>query len=324
LTPFTVTRIQNHILPLYVQIEVTTKCNFRCVTCKRTDETSSDISAELFKSIIDQYRPPRGFPARLDLTGLGEPLFHTGLVSMIRYAKEHGFQVSFTSNFSLINERNALSLIESQLDFLYVSFDGATRETFEKIRIGGSFERTMSNVKLFLRARRHLGSVKPKLIFETTISVHNVHEVPEIVRLADKLGADAICLYRQVTPEKARARTDKDLFASIDWKELSKSGIEIIVAGPEQQSYLCAGAIGCYITFDGKVLQCSRMIQLLPRESYPGHQFGDLNRSSLSEIWFSSRYKSFRNGLLQGAYPPACKSCPRALSRLTESRHHLL
>jgi radical SAM protein with 4Fe4S-binding SPASM domain len=300
--------ISNYLLPFYVQIESTTKCNLKCKMCRRTNDVNCDIPISLFKSIVDEFKNSRFISRRLDFTGLGEPLFHPKISSMIEYAKKHGFTVSLTSNFTLINREKSLSLINAQLDYLYVSFDGATKNTFEKIRVGANFEETLEKIRLFVNTRRKLKFKKPKLMFETTISEGNVHEIEQIVKLAEALKADGIYFFREVKPE--RHDYSKDPFASVNWKEINKSGIEILVNRPERASRLCVGMIGCYITFDGKVLPCNRLIQLAPREEYCLYQFGDLSQNSLSEIWFSKNYRQFRKRLALGIYSSFCKSCP--------------
>lgn len=299
--------ISNYFLPIYVQVESTTKCNLKCKLCRRTNDVNSDMPLQLFKSIIDQLKNSNFVLRRLDLTGLGEPLFHPNLVNMIKYATDYGFKVSLTSNFTLINKENSLDLIDSELDYLYVSFDGASKSTFEKMRIGTNFEKIVDKVKLFIKMRKELNSKKPKLMFETTISEDNVQEVPQIVELAESLRVDGIYFFREVKPGK-RDYAD-DSFSLMDLKDLAKSSIEILVNQPDKAGF-CVGMFGCYITFDGKVLPCNRLIQLASRKEYVRYQFGDLNRNSLSEIWFSDSYKRFRRRLALGMTSSFCKSCP--------------
>jgi len=266
------------------------------------------MSPSLFRSIVDQLRGLSFLQRRLDLTGLGEPLLNPELVSMVRYAKRLGFRVSLTSNFTTINQDNAAGLIGAGLNYLYVSFDGASRETFEKLRHGADFDRIVRNVGLFIKTRKDLNVDTPRLLFETTVSELNVHEVPEIVKLGESLNIDGMLFYRPVLPGKSDYVDDS--FASVDWKELSKNGVEIQVGSFGKPVRPCIGVFGCYVTFDGKVLQCNRMIQLLRRKDYALHQFGDVNESSLPSIWFSDRYRKFRTRIGLGLYSGICEYCP--------------
>lgn len=302
--------VSNYLLPIYVQVEATTKCNLKCRTCRRTNEVNQDISLGLFKSIVNEFKNSTFIPRRLDLTGLGEPLFHPDVAEMVSYAKRFGFRVSLTSNLTVWNRNSPGKLIESGLDYLYVSFDGASKDTFESIRVGSNFERVVDNIRQVVRAKKNMKSRSPKILFESTISEYNTAEVPQIVKLAESLGVDGVYFFRQVTSGKEDYGSD--YFATQNWKNLSNSGIEIQASSPESPPRPCVGVIGCYITYDGKVLQCNRLIQLLPRAEYSRFQFGDLRKNSLSEIWFSRRNRLFRTRVALGLYSSLCRSCPSA------------
>jgi radical SAM protein with 4Fe4S-binding SPASM domain len=309
LAPLAAMPISNFCFPFYIQVEPTTKCNLRCNTCRRTNNVNCDMSIELFKSIISKFNSSELISRNLDLTGLGEPILHPKIANMVHYAKTNGFHVSFTSNFTLINDKNAVKLIKAQLDDLYVSVDGATKKTFEEIRVGADFDKVVENLKLFKKIKQKMGVAKPRLIFETTVSEANAHEIPKIVKLAESLGVYGILFCREVKAGKTDYKNDS--FASINWKELTKSSVKIQVPSPERPPRPCKGVVGCYITFDGKVLPCNRIIQLVPRSEYSCYQFGDLNEKSLREIWFSKNYKLFRKRVSLGMCPSSlCKSCP--------------
>jgi radical SAM protein with 4Fe4S-binding SPASM domain len=203
-----------------------------------------------------------------------------------------------------------INLMNSQLGYLYISFDGAKKQTFEKIRVGSKFEKIIENVKLCVKIRKNANSPNPKLMFETTISTDNAKEVPQIIKLAESVGVDGIYLYRQVTPGKQDYESDPA--ASINWQSMPKTNIEIQSYQLEKPSRFCIGTIGCYITFDGKVLPCNRIIQLAPRQQYQQYQFGDLNKNSLAQIWRSRQYRKHRAQIALGKYPPLCRSCPKS------------
>lgn len=231
---------------------------------------------------------------------------------MISYAKRFGFRVSLTSNLTIFNLNDPSRLVESGLDYLYVSFDGASKDTFESIRVGCNFDKVVSNIKQMVVAKKALGSDSPKLLLETTVSQLNAREVPQIIKIAEQLEVDGVYFFRQITPGKEDYGSD--FFASQEWQNLRKSNIDIQAPSSERSLHACVGVIGCYITFDGKVLQCNRLIQLLPREEYSHFQFGDLEKNSLAEIWFSERYRQFRTRVALGMHSSLCKSCPTASS----------
>jgi len=95
------------------------------------------------------------------LVGLGEPLLHPQLFSIIRSAKKRGLTVSLISNFTLIDRDMSIALIDSGLDFLFVSFDSSVKSIFEKIRSGACFEEVTDNVKLFVRTKEEVKAKTP-------------------------------------------------------------------------------------------------------------------------------------------------------------------
>src|SRR5512135_463574 len=118
-------------MPSSVQIEITTKCNISCRLCLRSFDPArivdADMSLGLFKSIISQLK---GKAQSISLVGMGEPMLHPDVFSMIRFVKENGLEVSLIDNFTLINREKSIALINSGLDFLYVSFDNVSKEAF--------------------------------------------------------------------------------------------------------------------------------------------------------------------------------------------------
>ena len=89
--------------PVCLYLETTNRCNLLCTTCPRTYEDlepPSDMSWELFTSIVDQ------FPhiARVVLHGVGEPMLVRALPRMIRYLKDRGTYVLFNTNGTLLTQ----------------------------------------------------------------------------------------------------------------------------------------------------------------------------------------------------------------------------
>lgn len=140
----------------FLWIEVTSRCNLRCVHCYAEAESNAikaeqhiDISLEEFKRVIDE---AAGLNCqKLQLTG-GEPTLRDDLRELITYANASGFKIIeiFT---------NGTHLTESMIQFfadtgvhVAVSIHSYCARTHDAItRVPGSFERTLNSIKL-LRA----------------------------------------------------------------------------------------------------------------------------------------------------------------------------
>lgn len=85
-----------------------------------------------FKELVDAV--PR--LERLTLQGLGEPLLAPDLFHMLEYAAERGIRAGFNTNGTLLTRPISERLVALGVDWLHVSLDGATAETYEGIRDG--------------------------------------------------------------------------------------------------------------------------------------------------------------------------------------------
>ena len=292
-------------MPTFVQIEVTTKCNIKCPLCLRTIDPAriidADMPLDLFKTIINQLG---GRTDSVSLVGLGEPLLNPEIFAMISVAKEKGLEVSLIDNFTLVDRKKSLALIESGLDFLYVSFDNVSKEAFEERRAGACFENVVENIRLFVKTRSEVQAKKPVFLFKSTISQSNFAEIPKLVKFAEDLGADGINFGKMMDEIESRVVNTPPLIE----ENLPKSKIAIYPC-ELSESYECDATRGCYVTFDGKVLPCGLMAESVSRAHYPQVQFGDLQLNTIAHIWRSSRFRQLRKNIASGRYLPECTTC---------------
>jgi len=182
---------KNHKISL--MIEPTNRCNLKCPTCfsHQDGRTKKDMSLKEFKKIIDENIQ---LIKNLSLYNYGEPLLNPEIYDMIKYAKNKGVKsVKLATNGMLLNDKNINLLLESSLDYLSISLDGATPETYSKFRIGGNFDKIISNIKKLVNQRNKKNS-NTKIEIQFIIMSHNQHEIKDIKNLSKKLGADFLRL----------------------------------------------------------------------------------------------------------------------------------
>src|SRR3954470_13331227 len=182
-------------LPAFLQIEPVGQCNLRCQMCAiqfRQDGPPfgplAFMDYGVFTRLLDQ------FPAleELQLQGLGEPMMHPRFFDMVEYAAGRGIKVSTNTNATLMSPRRAERCITSGLGEIHISIDGASAEVYERIRVKARFERVISNVEGLVAARRRLGSETPKIRMVVVAMRENLHEFPDLVRLAHRLSIDSV------------------------------------------------------------------------------------------------------------------------------------
>src|SRR4051794_12248190 len=180
-------------LPPHLQVGGAAACNLRCRMCLvRYREPVNKITGAMpyddFTRLVDSVPHLE----RLTLQGLGEPLLSPYLLDMVGYAKARGIAVGFNTNATLLTRRIADELVALGLDWLHVSLDGATAETFEGIRDGASFERVAANLRGLHAAKRAAGAEKPWTRVVFVAMRRNVAELPALVRLLASWRVDEL------------------------------------------------------------------------------------------------------------------------------------
>lgn len=147
--------------PSFVLMEVTNACNLRCRMCliygegvTRKRETGF-MRKDIWQRAIDEIGSWPG-PTAVDLHGAGEPLLHPELFDIIAYAKTKGnLSVGFLSNATLLSREKAAAVIETGVDWVGFSVDGAQKEFFEFYRKGAVLEEVENNINHLLSIRRN-------------------------------------------------------------------------------------------------------------------------------------------------------------------------
>src|SRR3989344_3238585 len=155
--------------PYALMIEINNTCNLRCSMCwtKNAKRKKGLMRMSLYRKIISQ--AAECGVKHVSLHTVGEPLLHKDLIEMIKLAKSKGLFVLVSTNGQLLNEELSRKLIDSGLDILRLSLEGYSKELYEKIRVGGSFERIVSNVKGFRKMRDEMGKKKPLMEINTVL-----------------------------------------------------------------------------------------------------------------------------------------------------------
>ena len=141
-------------IPEMVFVELAMACNLRCEMCpvpKNMELMGSRariiMKPEIFRRVLDGLSKKRH---SLCLNQMGEPLLNKHVAKYVAWAKADGHRVGFYSNGTLLSRSMSDALLDAGLDHIVFSIDGATKDTFESIRIGANFEATIENIKIFL------------------------------------------------------------------------------------------------------------------------------------------------------------------------------
>jgi MoaA/NifB/PqqE/SkfB family radical SAM enzyme len=166
--------------PLTAYLEITYRCNWRCVFCYNPRHGDhAPLAFADWTAVMDDLRQ-LGTLA-LVLTG-GEPLVHPEFLALARAARERGFAVRVFTNGSLVSEEMASALAELDLVGVEMSLHGACAATHDRATDrAGSFDAMVAGVKR-LKARG------VPLLLKTPLTNLNEGELEGMIALADGLG----------------------------------------------------------------------------------------------------------------------------------------
>ncbi len=179
-------------LPTHLQIEPTNKCNLRCPVCHVVTDNKPEgrIRLEDFQKIIDQVAESM---LVLNLWGWGEPFLNPDIFEMIRYAKSKGVKVVTSTNGHFLQNPGVIDQsLDAAPDILFVALDGADRETYEKYRKNGDFDRVLGGLRLLLQRREELGLKLPRINLRMLLTRDNEQQVQGMKTLAQDIGVDVL------------------------------------------------------------------------------------------------------------------------------------
>ena len=322
--------------PRVIFIEVTNHCNLLCETCPRTFvsyQAPQTLSWENFIRIVEQFPDME----RAVLHGIGEPLINHALPRMIEYLKGRGVTVLFNTNGTLLTEAWEHRLIDSGLDELRCSIDGANPKTYARIRGAPLLDKIVQNLKRFTELQHELKADNPRVSIWMTGMRENVGELPDLVKLAAHVGVREVYLQRMVyylDGDRAPGMTDAGhaLFDDFD-EQVDRIFAEAeIVARAVGVTLRASGATdprhsleasskrerrpwaGClrpwttaYVTANGNCLPCC--ISPFATTDYASLKMGNLFERKFDEFWNGERYQNWRTKLLSDHPHKACEGC---------------
>ena len=136
--------------PLFLQVEPTILCNLECKFCINPylPRARATLTLEKFQALLKQ----APHVAKLSLVGIGESFMNKELWQIVRHAKSQGIEIGTTSNGTTLNDRILHEIVDSGLDWLNFSLDGATKATYEMMRPGAVFEQVLANIRRVVAA----------------------------------------------------------------------------------------------------------------------------------------------------------------------------
>jgi len=270
--------------PVYLLIEPVSACNLRCIMCFQADVTFTKnpymgiMDFDFFKKIIDE--AVAGGTKAITLASRGEPTMNRHLPKMLEYIKGKFLEVKINTNGTRLTEKLCHSILSCGVTELVWSIDAPRKELYEKIRVGGIFEKVINNILMFNNIKN---TSYPNSTLITTASGVMFHEEQDIQeyknffgKLADNVAAQQIeNRWNTYTNETQPDITDPCQYL---WERM-------------------------YVWFDGKCNPCD-----VDYKSYL--EVGNVNEKTIKEIWHGKTYEKLRKDHLE-KNRKKCNPCDR-------------
>lgn len=292
--------------PTSITITITTNCNSHCRHCHLwKSKPEKQLSLDQGKNIIDKLYDWLGC-FYLFFTG-GEPFINQDLPEIIKYSQNKGIICHVNSNAILINKNLADKIIDSKLDSISLSLDGAKESTNNQIRgVPTAYQRVIKATKFL-----HSG---PNIYFNTVIMKPNINELILLIKLSQKQKTNGIN-FQCLLPTLSSQDGIKEMKQGLLWPKYKdvKSQIQKIMKLDKSKKYnlladknylqkiinyyhnpisankntICAAGINNFIIDrKGNVRLCFDMPPI-----------GNLFKSSVKEIWLNPKSQEQRKNI---------------------------
>jgi MoaA/NifB/PqqE/SkfB family radical SAM enzyme len=297
--------------PPVVMIEPTNICNLRCPLCPSGNGTlkreKGYMTIETFCKIIDQVHH-KSF--MVVLWNQGEPFLNHDILAMIRYASDKKMFTLLSTNGNI--QPACDKLVQSGLDSLIISLDGATQETYNKYRINGKLTDVLNLAKELVTSRRKLHRKNPLLRWQFLVMKHNEHEIDAIKQLAKEIQVDNLELKTVQIYEKE----DVDNFLPLNPRyrryKITGDNFELKAGILNRCRRIWVNAI---VNWNGKMSVCcfDKDIE---------QEIGNINDEKLIKIWKGKGFQKFRRQILANRQVfPMCVNCGESVKmRVKQTR----
>ncbi len=313
-------------MPLVAKIEITTRCNLACRMCaiNFSHKKRADLPLATFKTL----EPLFPFLLSAYLYGIGEPLMHPELQTMIDALIEAGVNTGIITNGVLIDEQRARRWVEAGLYKISISIDGATKKTYEMIRRGSSFERLRDNLDIMAYYKKQYGSDKPFLTFNFVTMRSNIHELSQLVAMAHEYNVREVIVsdllvFDDSMKEEKLDFSDKGLQEAYSEAEVRAKdlGVSLFLPKPflawRRQQISRDKALpsdtplrydppctepwsSFWLSQEGDVTPCCYWFKTM----------GNVHHDNFSTIWNNQHYRTLRAEVNSSSRPQQCRHCP--------------
>jgi MoaA/NifB/PqqE/SkfB family radical SAM enzyme len=335
--------------PFKIDIELHRRCNLNCLSCSRRADDKFDKINDFSKKIempLKKWLEIIDEAAELGvkewhIAGGGDPPFvHSLLFPVMERIKKHDMYGILTTNGTNLTKDNIKKIVEIGWDRIHFSVDGPNAKTHDFLRqTKGCFKKVTDNMLYLKKLKKKLKKQKPMINMNTVLSIYNYNKLPNMVKLASKLGVE----YMFVEPlivysdygEKMKLKKEHltkfkpylrkairlakfyridsnflSIDSNLDSELIKKSSKMNDVVKKDSDKFLDGNkpifSVPCYdpwfhmsIKANGKVTACDVSTD----------NSMNVKDKSLKDIWYGPYFEKIRNNFVNKKIPEFCKQC---------------
>lgn len=179
------------IVPLHIDLGITTGCNMKCVYCYGKLQGNVDPSKRFDmpkEAIICLLTEAKEMDVKsIAFVGEGENTLNKNLGAALEYAKCIDLDVSLATNGILLREDEALRILSS-LTWIRFNISAATHEVYWEVH-GGGFESVIRNIKKCVELKRKY-ELGVTIGLQMVVVENNIHEIVPLAQMGKELGVD--------------------------------------------------------------------------------------------------------------------------------------
>lgn len=278
--------------PYEFYIEITNTCNLRCSMCARPSmkRATGIMDDKLFTKIIDEIAKKQPY-AYLHYYGIGESLLDPSLFEKLEYAKSKDIcnSILFSNGQLLLKNDNYKKLADSKVAVIGVDLDGFSKETYEKIRVGGDFETVKRGIeKLYEYVRTKNLNTRIEIAYQIYPKL-NEDEISPFIAWCNASAYE----YKLVTLHGWAGLRD----------DLPSSNTEGLAAQHHvKRTGACSSLMSSLVIgWDGRVALCFQDADMQ-------EVLGNIAETSIQEVWEGSHLQK-RLQHLSGKFTGLCEKC---------------
>lgn len=311
------------IYPISIEIGLTSKCNHRCCWCS-IDAKDVDRHHFLDRNVIDTFitNISEMDVRSVVVSGSGEQTLHLDFNYVLGRLKEQGIYIGLNTNGSRLSESICRTIVDT-VTWVRISLDASSENVRKAVHGVSDLTKTVNGIKQLVSMKKEYES-QLSIGTQMVVCPENANEIESCVKLSKEIGVD----YMQIKPTipfdyyYPDLEDKKRLMAG--WLDRIKAvatdlpcnGFLVNVRYDQFLNYIkgtdlrekahlpCLTSFSPYVEADGNVWYC------VDKKGFPEYWLGDLNKTSLMEIWNGNRRKEVLEYVAEKPCGHICRNSP--------------